>query len=99
LGKEPEVQLWNPMANGNAVEIAFGTLLIGEKGRKPSEQNSIFISKVLPLANETGATRVIENLRDGLLVGILRQYRYWTPSRARLLGAEIVREYFGGFED
>jgi len=51
------------------------------------------------LANETGATRVIETLRGGLLIGILRQYRYWTPSRARLLGAEIVREHLGGFED
>jgi hypothetical protein len=99
LGKEPMVELWNPVADGEAKEIAFGTFLIGEKGRKPSGQDSIFKSKVLPLANETGATRVVETLRDGLLVGILRQYRYWTPSRARLLGAEIVREHLGGFED
>jgi len=99
LDKEPVVELWNPVADGEAKEIAFGTFLIGEKGRKPSGQDSIFQSKVLPLANETGATRVVETLRDGLLVGILRQYRYWTPSRARLLGAEIVREHFGGFED
>jgi hypothetical protein len=99
LGKEPVVELWNPVADGETKEIAFGTFLIGEKGRKPSGQDSIFKSRVLPLANETGATRVVETLRDGLLVGILRQYRYWTPSRARLLGAEIVREHFGGFED
>jgi hypothetical protein len=99
LGKEPVVELWNPVADGEAKEIAFGTFLIGEKGRKPSGQDSIFKSKVLPLANETGATRVVETLRDGLLVGILRQYRYWTPSRARLLGAEIVREHLGAFED
>jgi predicted RNA methylase len=99
LGKEPVVELWNPVADGEAKEIAFGTFLIGEKNRKPSGQDSIFKSKVLPLANETGATRVVETLRDGLLVGVLRQYRYWTPSRARLLGAEIVREHLGGFED
>jgi hypothetical protein len=99
LGKEPVVELWNPVADGEAKEIAFGTFLIGEKGRKQSGQDSIFKSKVLPLANETGATRVVETLRDGLLVGILRQYRYWTTSRARLLGAEIVREHLGEFED
>ena len=99
LGKEPLVELWNPVADGEAMEMAFGTFLIGEKGRKPSGQDSIFKTKVLPLANETGATRVVEIIRDGLMVGILRQYRYWTPSRARLLGAEIVREHFGGFED
>jgi type I restriction-modification system DNA methylase subunit len=99
LGKSPEVELWNPAANGESKEIPFGTFLIFEKGHKLSGQDSIFRSKVLPLANETGATRVIETLRGGLLVGILRQYRYWTPSRARLLGSEIVREHLGGFED
>lgn len=98
LGKEPEVELWNPATDGEAGEIAFGTFLVREKGQKLSGQDSIFRSKVLPLANETGATRVIESLRGGLLVGILRQYRYWTTSRARLLGAEIVREHFGKFE-
>jgi type I restriction-modification system DNA methylase subunit len=99
LDKEPEVVLWNPIADSETKEIAFGIFLVGEKGRKPSGQDSIFKSKVLPLANETGATRVVQTLHGGLLVGILRQYRYWTPSRARLLGAEIVREYLGGFED
>lgn len=99
LGKEPDVEFWNPVTDRSDTEMAFGVFLVGETGRKLSGQDSIFRSKVLPLANETGATRVVEILRGGLLVGILRQYRYWTPSRARLLGAEIVREYFGGFED
>ncbi|MGO8765027.1 MAG: class I SAM-dependent DNA methyltransferase [Limisphaerales bacterium] len=98
LDKEPEVELWNPVADGEENPTAFGVLLVGEKDRELSGQDSIFRSKVLPLANETGATRVVETLSGGLLVGILRQYRYWTPSRARLLGAEIVREHFGGFE-
>jgi len=99
LGKEPEVEFWTPATDGESKEIPFGTFLIYEKGHKLSGQDSVFRSKILPLANETGATRVIEILSGGLLVGILRQYRYWTPSRARLLGAEIVREHLGGFED
>ena len=93
LGQEPVVELWNPVADSEAKEIAFGTFLIGENGRKLSGQDSIFKSKILPLAKETGATRVVETLRGGLQAGILRQYRYWSPSRARLLGAEIVRDH------
>jgi hypothetical protein len=99
LGKEPKVALWNPITDHSDTEIAFGVFVVGEKGHKPSGQDSVLRSKVLPLANETGATRVVETLHGGLLIGILRQYRYWTPSRARLLGAEIVREHLEGFED
>jgi len=29
----------------------------------------------------------------GLIVGVYNQYRYWTPSRARLLSADIIRSY------
>jgi hypothetical protein len=29
----------------------------------------------------------------------LNQYRYWTPSRARLLGADIVRQHMNIFEE
>ena len=99
LGKEVEVEFWKPTTGQPVTEAAFGVLLVGEKGCKLSGQEVVFRSKVLPLANETGATLAVETVRGGLVVGILRQYRYWTPSRARLLGAEIVREHMGVFED
>ena len=99
LGKEPEVEFWKPEDGHSVAEAAFGVFLVGEKGRNLSGQDAVFRSKVLPLANETGATLAVETVHGGLVVGILRQYRYWTPSRARLLGAEIVREHMGVFED
>jgi hypothetical protein len=99
LGKEVEVAIWKPTVGQSVAEAAFGVLLVGEKGCRLSGQDAVFRSKVLPLANETGATLAVETVRDGLVVGILRQYRYWTQSRARLLGAEIVREHMEIFED
>jgi hypothetical protein len=54
---------------------------------------------ILRLADDTGATRILQPVDGGLLLGILSQYRYWTPSRARLLGAEIVRQHMHAFEN
>jgi hypothetical protein len=60
---------------------------------------------ILPFANlfafideaeRHGATRVTHVSGPGsLLVGALAQYRYWTPSRARLLALELLNEYEG----
>jgi hypothetical protein len=74
-------------------------LLIREQSHTLSELDSLLHEVILQLANDTGTTRIIQYLEDGLLIGILRQYRYWTPSRARLLGAEIVRQHMGVFEE
>ena len=52
----------------------------------------------LELATRTGASRIIQRGDHRLIVGILNQYRYWTPSRARLLAADVLREYFSAFE-
>ena len=54
---------------------------------------------ILSLADRTGASLIIQAEKNGLLVGILNQYRYWTKSRARLLAAEILRDHFANFED
>ena len=55
--------------------------------------DSLFRDVLLKLAEDTGSTRIIQQVEGGLLVALLNQYRYWTPSRARLLGAELVREF------
>jgi hypothetical protein len=99
LGKEPEVTLWRPTDGSQPVDAPFAVLMVGETGRPVGAPDSIFAEKVLPLAIETGATRVIATFPEGLLIGLLRHYRYWTPSRARLLGAQIVRQYMDSFEE
>ena len=53
----------------------------------------------LELADETGTTSIVQEIQGGLLIGILSQYRYWTPSRARMLGAVIVRQHMSVFEE
>lgn len=46
------------------------------------------------LANHEGASRVFTRLTPGhMSVGLLAQYRYWTPSRARLCAMDLVREH------
>lgn len=99
LDKKPQVHLWSPADNFLRQNSPFGIVLIGEKGKAVAEPDSLFHDVILGLADDTGATRIIQQVEGGILVGILNQYRYWTPSRARLLGAEIVRQhmdYFAG---
>ena len=55
-------------------------------------------ASTLELATQTGASRIIRLEKGRVVVGILNQYRYWTPSRARLLAADVLREYFSAFE-
>lgn len=98
LGKDPQVIVWKPDDTFLQKEAPFGIVLIGERGRATTEPDALFRDVILRLADDTGTTRIIQQIEDGLLVGILRQYRYWTPSRARLLGAEIVRQHMGIFE-
>ncbi len=95
LGQQPELAPWPSDA---ASDAPFGAMLLRAKGLRATVPEALFHEAVLPLANETGATRIIKRLDGALLIGLLRQYRYWTPSRARLLAATILREHFSVFE-
>ena len=45
------------------------------------------------IADTIGATRIIIKSDNGsLLLGILKQYRYWTCTRARLTAIELLRD-------
>ena len=53
---------------------------------------------ITEIADKTGSSRIIRREKHALIVGILNQYRYWTLSRARLMAADILRDYFSVFE-
>jgi hypothetical protein len=99
VGQEPVIRLWKPPDAHLRATMPYGVLVIGERGQGLPEVGDFFQDSVTPLAIDTGQTLIIQEVRGGLLVAILNQYRYWTPSRARLLAAEILRNHsapFGG---
>jgi hypothetical protein len=97
-GDESQVELWKPDATFLQTSAPFGLLLISKRGTTMPAPDVLFRDVLLNLANDTGSTRIIQQVDGGLLVALLNQYRYWTPSRARLLGAELVRERLDVFE-
>lgn len=90
---EPQVELLKqiPLA-------PFGLVLISRRGTKITNPEALYREALIKLANDTGSTRIIQEVEGGLVVALLNQYRYWTPSRARLLGAELVREHLDVFD-
>lgn len=60
---------------------------------KPSESTLL---ELLADADQAGASQLllIQRSRRRILVAILRQYRYWTQSRARLCALEILQHHF-----
>ncbi len=97
-GDEVQVELWKPDAAFLRDSAPFGLLLISKRGTRMAAPDGLFHDVLLKLAEDTGSTRIIQQVEGGLLVALLNQYRYWTPSRARLLGAELVREHLTVFE-
>jgi hypothetical protein len=97
-GDEPQVELWKPDTPFLQSSAPFGLLLISKRGTRMPAPDGLFRDVLLKLAEDTGSTRIIQQVEGGLLVASLNQYRYWTPSRARLLGAELVREHLDVFE-
>jgi N-6 DNA Methylase len=92
-GSEVTVSIWN---SGTATDDSpYGVLQVGITGRTLDVPADLFRREVLPLANESGASRVIFELEHGLAVAVLNQRRYWTLSRARLCAAEIINRHMG----
>ena len=97
LGKSLQVTLVNPADTLN--HDPFGLLALSTRDRQALASGDDVDSGVLQLASETGATQIIRETENGLRVGILNQYRYWTPSRARLLAADILQNHAAVFEE
>jgi hypothetical protein len=99
LDKEPQVEVWGKPGDVFLREKAsFGIVLLSERYRTAEPPSHVLRDLIPKLADDTGTTRIIQQVEGGLLLGILNQYRYWTPSRARLLGAEIVGQHMATFE-
>ena len=96
LGKEVSVTLETP---ANAVaKTPYSILTIRVDAELGLESDVQVLPEVLAIANQTGASMVYHELPSALAVGVLNQYRYWTPSRARLCAAEILRRHMAPFE-
>lgn len=97
-GDDLKVELWKPDTAFLQNSAPFGLLLLSKGGTAMPAPDGLFRDVLLKLADDTGSTRIIQQVKGGLLVALLNQYRYWTPSRARLLGAELVREHLDVFD-
>ncbi len=106
VGRESNLTFWQPQTNQRLVAFSgspsdktpYGVLLIGESDKMPSPDEDLW-RKIVKEASKNGATRIFYPIEGGLAVAMLNQYRYWTPTRARLCAAEIVRNYMDIFED
>lgn len=83
----------------SAYELPFQFILLQRQGTNTALPPEAIRNTILSLAEGSGATRVVQHLSGALLVGLCNQYRYWTPSRARLLAAEIARDHLTVFDD
>nr|WP_319397112.1 N-6 DNA methylase [uncultured Desulfobacter sp.] len=64
----------------------------------PAEKmHESLLHKISEEANKTGCSRVIVHGDGYLIIGIIRQYRYWTLSRAQLCALEIQRRHLDTF--
>lgn len=98
MGRQPEVKFLSAKDDGLHADRPFRLLTVGARGGQVSPLDDALRLEILSLANETGATTVLQEVDGGLSIGIFDQYRYWTRSRARLLAAEILREHMAPFE-
>jgi hypothetical protein len=93
-GKRLAAIRWEPPAQTGPNGSPYEVLVLTSDGQMPTDETAIAdqaLDKTLSLADETGATQVVFEDPPGLVIGIYKHYRYWTPSRARLLAGEIIR--------
>jgi hypothetical protein len=65
----------------------------GERSKALREDNAA-LSALVKAADSLAATRIIAiDSPTSLIIGIVAQYRYFTPSRARLLAIDLLQEH------
>jgi hypothetical protein len=76
------------------VDLPFHILVLSSDRKRVANPEAITVdvlAKIVHIADQTGATHIVIPESGSLVVGIYNQYRYWTPSRARLLAGDIIR--------
>lgn len=88
LGRKVVVSAGDPPPGSpwQALSIAF------DEGSEPLGAEAY--QRLLDHADELGATEVVVHEDDRLLLGILREGRYWTESRARLCAIDLLERRF-----
>lgn len=73
-------------------------LSLARAGRRV-ELEPALLQTAMAEANRLSASRVIVEspARDGLLLGVLNQRRWWTRTRARLCAQHVLRRHLGAF--
>lgn len=71
---------------------SYRLLFVSRRSRNKPKLDPDIWRHIVSLATDTGATRIIHIVEGGIVVGLLNQYRYWTPTRARLLATALARE-------
>ena len=90
------VARWKAPTTGRRLGSPFEILVLTSGSHEPTEINAIadgMLGKVIGLAEETGAAEIVVQDPVGLVVGIYNHFRYWTPSRARILCGNIIRHH------
>lgn len=92
VGKSLEVKRVTDASSAAPWEIL---LLATDLPQEPLD--SALLGELFLRANKEGASqiRMLQPERGRLLLCILREYRYWTPTRARLTALEILEEHLG----
>jgi hypothetical protein len=90
-GKRTNVALIDQtsVATGSPYELISVTTDEGQ----PQLPKDFLRDEILPLASKTGASRMIMETGNALIIAVLNQQRYWTKSRARLCAAEIINNH------
>jgi hypothetical protein len=67
------------------------------KETSPSSQihDPTWMEDLFTRADQEGASQILVWQEGRLLLGVLRQYRFWTPSRARLCALEVLQGHLG----
>ncbi len=97
LKREAQVDLRQPFAHADGRD-PYSIVLVGTKDKPVRFDEAIFRDDILSLATESGASLIVHEVKHGLAMAVLNQYRYWTPSRARLCAGEILLRHMAVFE-
>ena len=74
------------------------SVIVVHSGDAPAIKEDAILDWLLQEAVCRGATMLIKEGRNHLLLCLRNQYRFWTPTRARLCASEIVRDHLDSFD-